>query len=191
VRFRAFHRGRFVLELLLQVPGPRHALSALAAIAASRRLEVPTELIREALEEFTGVSRDFESRGSFRGVTLIDDEGEDPAAVVEALQLGREVFGKRRLWAVLFAPEGPSHGGTRDGLVAALGRADEVLVAGPMAAEAAAGLQARHVASIDEAILELDRHLEPGDVLVTLGAGGVGTISDAFVRRLPHDRPAR
>jgi UDP-N-acetylmuramate--alanine ligase len=36
----------------------------------------------------------------------------------------------------------------------------------------------------------LDRHLEPGDVLVTLGAGDVGTIADAFLRRLSIDRHA-
>jgi UDP-N-acetylmuramate--alanine ligase len=54
-----------------------------------------------------------------------------------------------------------------------------------------AGKRSRSVASLDDAILELDRHLEPGDVLVTLGAGDVGTISDAFFRRLPRDRPGR
>jgi UDP-N-acetylmuramate--alanine ligase len=54
-----------------------------------------------------------------------------------------------------------------------------------------AGVRARSVASLDDAIMELDRHLEPGDVLVTLGAGDVGTISDAFFRRLPRDRPGR
>ena len=54
---------------------------------------------------------------------------------------------------------------------------------------AAAGIPARSAASLDEALSELDRHLEPGDVLLTLGAGDVGTIADAFIRRLPRDRP--
>ena len=53
------------------------------------------------------------------------------------------------------------------------------------------GVGVRGAATLDDAILELDRHLEPGDVLVTLGAGDVGTISDAFIRRLPRDRPGR
>jgi UDP-N-acetylmuramate--alanine ligase len=54
---------------------------------------------------------------------------------------------------------------------------------------AEAGIRAHGGASLDAAVLELDRHLEPGDVLVTLGAGDVGTISDAFIRRLSRDRP--
>jgi UDP-N-acetylmuramate--alanine ligase len=60
-----------------------------------------------------------------------------------------------------------------------------------VAALAASGTPARWTASLDDAILELDRHLEPGDVLVTLGAGDVGTISDAFIRRLSRDRHGR
>ena len=50
---------------------------------------------------------------------------------------------------------------------------------------------ARRAGCLDDAISELDRHLEPGDVLVTLGTGDVGTISDAFIRRLPRDRQGR
>ena len=54
----------------------------------------------------------------------------------------------------------------------------------------AAGSVADQASGLEEAIRELDRHLEPGDVLVTLGAGDVGTIADAFLRRLSIDRHA-
>jgi UDP-N-acetylmuramate--alanine ligase len=203
-RFRVFHRGRFVTGLQLQVPGMRPVWGALAAVAACVWLNVPVGQIQQALEEFTGIAGDFESRGSYRGVTLVDDRGASPAAVVEALRLGRRVFGNRRIWAVLPAPEEPVAFRTGARYAAALALADEVVLAGTgrdsgeaMAEEtlagalAAAGMRARSVASLDLAILELDRHLEPGDVLVTLGAGDVGTISDAFIRRLPRVRPGR
>ena len=202
-RFRSFCKGQYVTELRLQVPGRRNVLCALAAVAACSRLGVPAVEIRQALEEFTGVSRDFESRGSYRGVTLVDDAGGDPAAVGEALRLARQVFGDRRIWAVLTAPVGvldpeapgpamPAHWlwpirscwsrrMTSDGVAR-----EALALEGTLAA---AGIRARSVASLDAAILELDRQLEPGDVLVTLGAGDVGTISDAFIRRLSRDRP--
>jgi UDP-N-acetylmuramate--alanine ligase len=216
-------------------------LSALAALAAGDRLGLTATGVCQAIEEFAGVSRDFECRGSYRGVTLIDDEGGDPAAVAAALRLGRRAFGDRRIWAALDASAAadPRAAGR---LVAALEPADAVLLASgrpsptssvpvpdrarsdpsrtpsgrsvpagmppspssfgteddpPPAAEAlaralaAAGKRARRVSCLDDAILELDRHLEPGDVLVTLGAGEVGMISDAFIRRLPRDRPGR
>jgi UDP-N-acetylmuramate--alanine ligase len=54
----------------------------------------------------------------------------------------------------------------------------------------ASGVEVGRASGLVEAIRELDRHLEPGDVLVTLGAGDVGTIADAFLRRLSSDRHA-
>ncbi len=99
-RFRVFHRGRYVIEVRLLIPGRRGVVAALAAVATCDRLGVPTSAIRQGLEEFTGLSRDFECRGSFRGVTLIDDESEDASSVRDTLAIARRTFSGRRLWAV-------------------------------------------------------------------------------------------
>jgi UDP-N-acetylmuramate--alanine ligase len=156
--------------------------------------------IKEGLEEFGGVSRGFESRGSYRGVTLVDDEALGPFAVGEALAVAREVFGRRRLLAAYRPSKGPSD---HSPLVSEFVEADRVWIIdeeGPSSGSIAralvdalieAGTVARRVSGLEEAILELDRYLEPGDVLVTLGAGDVGTIADAFLRRLSSDRHAR
>jgi UDP-N-acetylmuramate--alanine ligase len=198
-----FYRGRFVTEVALPVAGTRHVLSALAAVAACVRLGLADVEVRDGLEEFAGLARDFEPRGSFRGVTLIDDSSEDAGSVGEALALARRVYGSRRLWAVLAAPGGVGPGEVGR-LADALAKADRVLVvpggnddAGDCRAESladglnAAGVPARWANGLAGAVSELDRHLEPGDVLLTLGAGDVGTIADAFIRRLPRDRPGR
>lgn len=196
-RFRAFHRGRFVLEVRLQVPGRHLVLGALAAVAVCWRIDLTSRAIKEALEEFGGISRRFESRGSYRGVTLVDDVADGPLGVSDALQVAREAFGPRRLCAayshpigavaswpspVEFSPadrvwiidgDGPSNGPRADSLAAEL---------------VASGSSVTRVSGLEGAIRELDRHLESGDVLVTLGAGDVGTIADAFLRRLSIDR---
>ena len=200
-RFRVFHRGRYVIEVRLRVPGRRAVVAALAAVAACDLLGVPASAVRQGLEEFSGLSRDFETRGSFRGVTLVDDESDDAASVRDALALARRTFGGRRLWAVYAAP-GP---GEPRRFLSAFADADRVLItervsAGrrPQAAGGSsrawaqaltdAGVEARRAVNLVEAVSDLDRHLEPGDVLLTLGAGDVGTIADAFIRRLPRDR---
>jgi UDP-N-acetylmuramate--alanine ligase len=197
-RFRAFYQGTFVAEVRLRVPGLGPVLCAMAALAAGMRLDVPISAIRDALEEFAGVSRGFESRGSFRGVTLVDDEAQDPASVDETLSVGRMIYGRRRLWAVL----GPGRGSTdlAEAFVAPLSRADRVLVVGreglcgtwtsAVRSLDEQGVSAVSVADRDEAVDRLDRQLEPGDVLITLGSGQVGTIADAFLGRLPRDRQA-
>ena len=198
-RFRAFHRGRFAVEVRLQVPGRHHVLGALAAVAVCGRVDLTCRVIKEALEEFGGVSRGFESRGSYRGVTLVDDEAPGRLAVGEALAVAREVFGRRRLCAA-FRPGSGGHGPLP--LPSEFAAADRVWIidgegpSGGMLAGAlvetliAAGCAADRVSGLDEAIRELDQYLEPGDVLVTLGAGDVGTIADAFLRRLSSDRHA-
>lgn len=205
-RFRVFHRGRFVTEVALQVPGVQKVVSALAAVAACTWLDVPAAEVREGLEEFAGLSRDFERRGSFRGVTLVDDASEEPGPVGETVAQARQAFGRRRLWVVLSVPDllAPDALGR---YLNALAAADRVVVVAPPGGTAsqerdpgsqtlakrlnAAGVPARWEADLAGAISELDRHLEPGDVLLTLGAGDVGTIADAFIRRLPRDRQGR
>lgn len=197
-RFRAFHRDRFAIELKLRTPGRRNVLSALAAIAVCERLAVPFRQIGEALEEFTGLSRDFESRGSYRGVTLVDDEGWEPSSVGETLAVARQVFGRRRIWAVHGTDDGSVGFSEAERYVPAFGAADQVLIADRrgessplLRALLTGGVQARSVTRLEDAIFELDRCLEPGDVLVTLGNGDVGTIADAFIRRLPRNRSGR
>ncbi len=192
-RFRAFHQGRFAAEIQLCIPGEMGVLSALAALAVCVRLEVPIRAIKEALEDFEGMARIFESRGSYRGVTLIDDDSGEPADVAQAIGLARTIYGRRRIWTV-FAPVGPP----RKETVAALGMCDKLVLwdasvdscdwAGMLEGT---GVAARRVENLDEALAELDRHLEPGDVLLTLGAGEVETIADAFIRRLPLHRQGR
>jgi len=196
-RFRAFHRGRFAAEVRLRIPGRGHVLGALAAVAVCARLGVMTGAIKEALGEFAGVSRGFESRGSFRGVTLVDDEAPGPTGAGEAIGVARQVFGRRTI-RVAFRPEAARPAPPASSFAAA----DSVLIidesgtpGGPIARGLAEELEASGSAvtrarDLDEAIRWLDRHLEPGDVLVTLGAGDVGTIADAFLRRLPGDRHA-
>jgi len=200
-RFRAFHEGHFTLEVGLQVPGRRNVLSAVAAVATCVQLGVSTASIREALEEFTGVSRDFESRGSYQGVTLVDDEGRDPETIAETLAIGRQTFGSRRLRVVFWVDETDW---TREDVgryISALSSADHVvlmdgngtgtsrdLTESLVGDLAVSGVLANRVESFEGAIRYLDQHLEPGDVLITLGAGDVGTIADAFIRRLSRNR---
>jgi UDP-N-acetylmuramate-alanine ligase len=154
--------------------------------------------IGQALEEFTGLSRDFESRGSYRGVTLVDDEGWEASSVGETLMVARQVFGRRRIWAVHGTEEGSVGSCDAEQYVPAFVPADQVLIADGrgdssplLRALLLGGVRARSVAGLDHAIVELDRCLEPGDVLVTLGNGDVGTIADAFIRRLPRNRPGQ
>ncbi len=61
-------------------PGIHNVSNAAAAAAVALSLNVPADLIRAGLSKFSGVGRRFEIKGTFNGVTLIDDYGHHPAA---------------------------------------------------------------------------------------------------------------
>lgn len=196
-RFRAFRDGLFALEVRLQVPGIPSVVAALGAVAAGYRLGLSAAAIKEGLEEFEGISRGFQSRGSYRGVTLIDDDSRDPIAVSETLKLARAVFGRRKIWATF---RNDTVGSDREAAQDALIEASGVLIVAdsnpgdlPETRELARSLSsidrpALWASDLSEAVAMLDEYLEPGDVLLTLGAGNVGTIADALIGRLSADR---
>jgi UDP-N-acetylmuramate--alanine ligase len=186
-------------ELRLGVPGLHNLRNALAAVAVGLELGVEFDRIAGALAEFRGVERRYQTRGIARGVTVIDDYGHHPteiAAVLEAARAG----GPARLVAV-FQPHRYSR--TRDLLHEfgpALARADVVILTDVYAAgeppapgatlEALADAVARHVpdlhvvrdlAAVPAAVASLARE---GDVVMTLGAGSIGSAGDRILAAL-------
>jgi UDP-N-acetylmuramate--alanine ligase len=208
MRFRIFRRGDFFTEITLQIPGIHNVLNALAAAAISHSAGAGSYDIRESLREFPGIRRRFERIGSWRGVTLIDDYAHHPTAVRATLEAAREEFGARRIWGV-FQPHQVSR--TRalfDEFAGAFAAADRILIAPIYAARENTSLETRTLADelaarirarggdarfypcLDQIIRTLDHESEPGDVLVTMGAGDVNRVQHEFTRRLQRHHSA-
>ena len=62
--------------ITLGVPGLHNVYNSLAAVAAARKLSVDMEHIKAGLSNFKGTNRRFEKKGTFNGVTVIDDYAE-------------------------------------------------------------------------------------------------------------------
>lgn len=207
-RFRVFYRGDFVAEIALRIPGRHNVANALAASALAHSAGAPCAAIREALAEFPGICRRFEPVGSWRGVALIDDYAHHPTAIGAVLATARERFPNRRLWCV-FQPHQVSR--TRAlfaDFAHSLSAADRVLVLPVFAAredvhdeplEASRELAAevatesgpaQFEAGVEPARAVLEQELEPGDVLITMGAGDVGNVHRALTRRMHRHHPA-
>jgi UDP-N-acetylmuramate--alanine ligase len=207
-RFRVLHRERPVTEITLRLPGKHNVLNALAATAMASELGVRAHHIAEALNNFRGLKRRLEVLGTFGGVTLIDDYAHHPTEVTAALQTVRQMFPERRVWCV-FQPHQVSR--TRALLqefAAALAAADWVAVSDIYAArESSAGKPAVTAADLAQAIRaaggevvaehafgdiieRLGSQLQPGDVLITMGAGDIRKVADGVVDRFRIDRAA-
>lgn len=208
LRFRIFRRGDYFTEVTLPIPGTHNVLNALAAAALSYAAGATAGDVRESLREFAGIRRRFEYVGSWRGITLIDDYAHHPTAVRTTLQAAREEFGPRRIWCV-FQPHQVSRTlALMDEFARSFASADRVLIAPVYAAReavdrepeavsaelarriGACGTDARFHPSLDQIVVTLDDEAQPGDVLVTMGAGDVGRVQHEFTRRLQRHRSA-
>src|SRR6201998_3997101 len=83
-------------------PGMHNVRNAAAAAAVALYLNVPSDLIREGLFKFAGVSRRFDVKGVVNGITVVDDYGHHPAEIRATLEAARGCKFNRLL--VLFQP---------------------------------------------------------------------------------------
>jgi len=206
--FRLAYKGEDLGRFRLPTPpGIHNVRNAAAAAAVGLYLNIPAELIREGLEKFTGVGRRFEIKGSFGGITLVDDYGHHPAEIRATLEAARGCRYRRVL--VLFQP----HRYTRtlhlwDEFCRAFNHADVLVltdiyaaseppiagVTGVALAEAirAAGHKnVLHFASMQQGIEHLLREAQPGDAIFTVGAGSIGRVADELAVLLEAKEPAK
>uniref|UniRef100_UPI003394EDF3 glutamate ligase domain-containing protein n=1 Tax=Shigella sp. FJ200518 TaxID=3156212 RepID=UPI003394EDF3 len=82
-------------EFTVRMPGPHNVLNTLAAIAVADELEVPLDVMRDALASFGGVQRRFTIVGEADGVMLVDDYGHHPAEIEATLEAARRGYDRR------------------------------------------------------------------------------------------------
>jgi UDP-N-acetylmuramate--alanine ligase len=87
----------------LRVPGRHNVQNALAALAAARACGVPLKEAGAALGRFAGLRRRFETVGTARGITVIDDFAHNPDKIAATLSTAHEFPGRLLL---LFQPHG-------------------------------------------------------------------------------------
>jgi UDP-N-acetylmuramate--alanine ligase len=187
--------GRF--PLALQVPGRHNALNAAAAMAVALELGVDAQAAASALAGFSGASRRFEYKGEGRGVRVYDDYAHHPTEVRAALAAARSVAGDHKVH-VLFQPHLFSR--TREfatEFAHALNAADTALVLDIYPARedpipgVTSALITEHlgaggslVGAGDEAVAALAAAAQPGDIILTAGAGDVTAYGPLIVESL-------
>ena len=206
--FSVDYRGKSLGDFHLRVPGSHNVLNATAAVAVGVGLDIDPERIRESLENFRGVDRRFQLRGRAGEVSVIDDYGHHPTEICATLAAARQCGFKRV--HVIFQPHRFTR--TRDLLDLfgnAFADADTVLVldiyaaseppipgiTGERLAQAIQSIggkrdSAHYVRSFDEAARRVAELAEPGDMVLTLGAGSVSQLGPMVLEQLKKKRPA-
>ena len=177
--------GQVLGLVRLQVPGLHNVRNALAAIIVGTDLEIEFDLICRALLAFGGVGRRFQLLGEANGVTVIDDYAHHPTEIRATLAAARQRYPGRRLWAVwqphtysrtrLLLKEFRRSFAEADQVVALdIYRSREQETLGMDTAQVVAKMRHPHAVHIGEketAVSYLLEHIQPGDVVITLGAG--------------------
>ena len=182
-------------------PGRHNGLNALAAAALAWESGVSAATLATGLACFAGLQRRLERRGNCRGVVVLDDYAHHPTEIAAALEAVRAMEPGRRLWCVFQPHQASRTAELLDELAASLENADKVVVAeifrarelppseGEVtAADLVARLRARgrwvaEGPSAEAIVRQLQTCLEPGDVVITMGAGDIRKVSDEFLDR--------
>jgi UDP-N-acetylmuramate--alanine ligase len=195
-------KGTEVLgEIELPVPGKHNVYNALAATAVALELEVPFLKIVEAFKIFKNANRRFQFKGEANGISVVDDYGHHPTEIVATLSAARNSSGGRRT-VVVFQP----HRYTRtqelmDEFALAFNNADVLYVLDIYAAseKPIEGItaeiltenirryghkNANYIGDIETAAERVSKDLQPGDLLITLGAGTVTRLSEEILEVL-------
>jgi UDP-N-acetylmuramate--alanine ligase len=189
---------RTIKDLFLPMFGRHNVQNTLAVVAIAQELKIDDAVLRRALARFEGVNRRFTRTGEVDGIVIIDDYGHHPVEIAAVLAAARSIS-QGRVIAVVQPHRYSRLHSLFEEFCTCFNDADAVIVADVYAAgedpiEGASrdalvdGLRARGhrmavpLASPEQLAKTVDRLVEPGDIVVCLGAG---TIS-----RWAHDLPA-
>lgn len=199
-RFIAVRGGKDIGEVELQIPGKHNVQNALAAIAVGLELKVPFAQVKAGIEKFTGVFRRWEVKAEMDGVTVVDDYAHHPTEIRATLAAAKA--GWRRRVIGVFQPHLYSR--TRD-FYDEFGRAffnADVLVltdvypareepiqgvSGELIANAAREFghkQVHYVPDKKSVPAYLMSIVQPGDMVITMGAGDIWKYGEEFVTKL-------
>ena len=200
ISFTVHERGTEMGRVLLNIPGRHNVLNALACIAVARLAGVEFPAICDALAQFHGAKRRFQTKGKERGVWVVDDYAHHPTEIAVTLAAARQTNPERLI--CVFQP----HRYSRTKLLAAefggAFREADVLVltdiysAGEAPIEGVSGrtiLDAVRQTTGQDAVYipqreDIAAHLaaiaQSGDIVLTMGAGDIWKTGEELVALL-------
>ncbi len=181
-------------EICLQVPGRHNLQNALGAVAVGMELGVPFDRIAAGLSDFHGAERRFQVHGDGDGVMVVEDYGHHPTEIEAVVRTARSVAPRRVL--IAFQPHRYSRTSQLlDRFAPALSGADELILTDIYGAgedvipgvtvdllaetirQAAPALPVHVVHPVEDVPAAVARLARPGDLVVLLGAGSIGSVA--------------
>lgn len=181
--------GRLITDLRLPMPGQHNVLNSLAAVCVASEMGIADDILRRALNGFSGVKRRFTNVGVVGGITVIDDYGHHPVEIAAVLKAARQAYEGRVIAVVqphrysrlnsLFEEFCTCFNDADTVIVANVYSAGEEPIEGVDQAALVSGIKARGHKRVISLPSEADlarivaQEAKPGDLVVCLGAGSI------------------
>lgn len=200
--FNIYHNNDLLGATRISLPGMHNIFNALAVTAMAINLGLQPEQVLELLPGFTGINRRLMLKGRFKQITVLDDYAHHPTEIRASLAAIRQRFNPERIFCV-FQPHQYSR--TRfllNDFTESFKLADVTIVpeiyfvrdSQSTKKEINArilveklrhnGTQAIFIDNFDAICDYLEDNVEPGDLVVTMGAGDIWKVSDEYISRL-------
>ncbi len=198
--FDVYIKDEFQGRITIKMPGIHNVSNALAAIAVAYELEIPFEVIKEALNDFKGVNRRFYLKGNYNGAMIIDDYGHHPEEIKATLKSVKEAFNKNVI--VVFQPHRYSRTkALLNNFATAFYNADKLIVTEiyPAGEEKIEGINGKvlydkikefghkdvvFIDDFNDIVEYLKNNIDENSIVITLGAGDIWKIGERLLRKI-------
>ncbi len=191
--FDAMVNGQCYAHVSLSVPGVHNVRNALAACAAAHCLGIPAAAVEEGLRAFHGAGRRFEKKGEFHGAMVYDDYAHHPHELQALLTTAKGLGYQRIICAFQPHTYSRTHELFHD-FVEVLKLPDITLLAEIYAARETntLGISSNDLAreipgsiycpTLADVTEQLRRLAQPGDLILTVGAGDIYQAGEALLK---------
>lgn len=188
-----------VTKIKLNVNGLHNVTNSLATIAVADVLHIDLEDTKKGLESFDGAKRRFEIKGTYNGITIVDDYAHHPTEIQATLTAAKQTA-HNEIWCV-FQP----HTYTRTKALLpefaeALHAADHVVLTkiyaareqdtGIVSSQDIADLLQKeyqtdvvYLPTFEEVETYLKKNCKKNDLLITMGAGDIVNVGENLLKK--------
>jgi len=198
--YTVLYHGKSIGKISIKLPGTHNVANSLAAVAVGLELDVSFKNIAKALRDFPGIHHRFEILGNVKDIIVVDDYGHHPTEIKATLKAARDTY-NRRIIAV-FQPHRYSRvSEIAEEFARCFYQADVLImteiysamedpiegVTGEMVANKTRDYGHKDVVyipnkdDIPDHVMEI---AQPGDLIITLGAGDIWKVGKEIVKRL-------
>ncbi|SET22915.1 UDP-N-acetylmuramate--L-alanine ligase [Natronincola peptidivorans] len=196
--FKVTYKGTSFGDFCLSVPGLHNVYNALAAIAASHILGINPRTTEKNIHRYKGIHRRFDVLGEVKGARVIDDYAHHPVEIKATLEAAMQ-YPHKKIWAI-FQPHTFSRTkALLKDFAKAFDAADHIIITDIYAAREPddgevtskklvelmdPNLNALYMEGFEHIADYIYRNLQPGDLVLTMGAGDVYRIAEALLNKM-------